>query len=479
MNVTIRFSPTLILLLWVFCSGCQSSQTGAIKVDYPNIIFILADDLGYSDLSCYGQSKFQTPNIDALARAGMRFTQHYSGSTVCAPSRSVLMTGLHSGNTSIRGNKEVQPEGQHPLESSVVTLAELLKERGYATGAFGKWGLGFPGSQGDPLKQGFDEFFGYNCQRIGHNYYPYSLWQNDQVVVLEENAGDQEGLYAPELIHKRTLEFIETNKSEPFFAFVPSIIPHAELKAPDRYMEKYRGKFEPELEYDGCDPGCESYKIGGYGSQKESHAAFVAMIDILDEQVGEIVSKVNDLGIADNTIIIFTSDNGPHREGGADPDYFDSNAELRGYKRDLYEGGIRVPFIAVWPDRIEASTTSDHISAFWDIYPTVAELVDLPVSNQIDGISLLPTLLGNEQQTHEYLYWEFHERGGRRAVRQGNWKLVQYDVKAENPGPMELYDLSTDLSEQYDRSDEMPELVEELRALFDRRTISPVEAWNF
>ncbi len=286
----------------------------------PNIIYILADDLGYGDLSCYGQTKFTTPNIDKLAKQGMLFTQHYSGSTVCAPSRSVLLTGMHTGHTPIRGNKGHYPEGQHPLPDSTYTLPEILKEKGYATGAFGKWGLGFPGSEGDPINQGFDTFFGYNCQRFGHSYYPEHLWSNKDSIVLTGNSGTKKEVYAPTLIHEKTLEFIEKNKDNPFFLYVPSIIPHAELAAPSDVIDRFQDEFSPEVEFKGVDDGPD-YKTGGYASQKNPHAAFAAMVSILDNQVGDIMNKVQELGIRDNTIIIFTSDNGPHIEGGADPDF--------------------------------------------------------------------------------------------------------------------------------------------------------------
>lgn len=470
-------------LFLIFIVGCQFSGTESHdhRVDLPNIVFILADDLGYGDLSCYGQKNFSTPNIDRLASEGMRFTQHYSGSTVCAPSRSVIMTGLHTGYTPIRGNQEVRPEGQHPLPAEAFTLAEMLQKKGYTTGAFGKWGLGFPGSEGDPLKQGFNRFYGYNCQRIAHNYFPYDLWDNDQKVVLEDNEGNREGTYAPLLIQEKTLDFIEENKSKPFFLFVPHVIPHAELKVPQEYMEKFRGKFLPEKHYAGCDPGCEDYKIGGYGTQEESHAAFAGMINLLDEQVGEIIEKINDLGLSENTIILFSSDNGPHLEGGADPDYFDSNGLLRGYKRDLYEGGIRVPLIAKWSGRIPASTVTDHVSAFWDIFPTIADLTTTELQEEVNGISFLPTLLNkpSEQLQHEYLYWEFSPMGGRKAVRQSNWKLVCYDLKREQPRPPELYDLSTDPGEQQDLALSHPEVVQRLLAMMNNRSEAIIERWNF
>ncbi len=477
-NINFRISALWVLIVCASCSSSGREENQQFKRP-PNIIYILADDLGYGDLSCYGQKKFSTPNIDKLASEGMLFTQHYSGSTVCAPSRSSLMTGLHTGNTPIRGNKEISPEGQHPMPASYHTMAELLKEKGYVTGAFGKWGLGFPGSEGDPLNQGFDTFYGYNCQRIGHNYYPFHLWDDQQMVMLTENTEDQEGAYAPQLIHKKTLEFIEEHKDQPFFAFVPSIIPHAELKVPDSYLARYRGKLQPEKVYEGCDVDCEEYKNGGYGSQPEPHAAFAGMIELLDEQIGEIVSKIEELNLQEKTIIMFTSDNGPHLEGGADPDYFNSNGGLRGYKRDLYEGGIRVPMIARWVGKIKPGTKTDHVSAFWDVLPTVADIAGEERPANLDGISFLPELLGAEQPSHDYLYWEFHEWGGRRAIRKDNWKMVCYDVKKENPRPVELYDLASDPQEKNDLAHKHPEIIEELLSLMENRTASPLDIWNF
>jgi len=443
----------------------------------PNIIYILADDLGYGDLSCYGQTHFQTPNIDKLAKNGIKFTQHYSGSTVCSPSRSSLMTGQHTGHTFIRGNKEIQPEGQHPLEAEAVTLAEALQDAGYVTGAFGKWGLGYPGSEGDPNNQGFDEFFGYNCQRIGHHYYPYHMWHNQDKIMLEGNEGTQKGDYGPEVIQEYALQFLENNHDKPFFMYYPSIIPHAELYAPKEYMENYRGKFEPEKIYDGVDAGEEGFRNGDYGSQPETHAAFAAMVDYLDTQVGEIVAKLKELGIYENTLIVFTSDNGPHMEGGADPDYFDSNGPLKGYKRDLYEGGIRVPMIAIWEGKIPAGSETGHVSAFWDVFPTVAEITGAKIPENTDGISFLPTLLGNEneQEKHEYMYWEFHERDGRQALRKGDWKLVKYNVLNPEKTTHELYNLSTDLGEENNVAEQHPEIVQELSEIMkNARTESEV-----
>ena len=345
-NILLKPSYYLISLCSFITPIITIENDSSVK-SKPNIIYILADDLGYGDLSCYGQTKFSTLNIDALSKEGMLFTQHYSGATVCAPSRSSLLTGLHSGHTFVRGNKEVRQEGQIPIPDSTYTLAEYLKDQGYVTGAFGKWGLGYPGSEGDPINQGFDKFYGYNCQRLGHHYYPYHLWENDRKIMLEGNTGKEKKQYAPNLIHHEALNFIDNNKDHPFFLFYPSIIPHAELSAPQAYMMRHIGKYGPEKDFKGTDDGPE-YRTGKYESQKYPRAAFAAMIELLDDQVGEIVRKIKDLGLEDNTIIIFTSDNGPHKEGGADPEYFNSNGNLRGYKRDLYEGGIRVPMIVKW-----------------------------------------------------------------------------------------------------------------------------------
>ena len=480
MNHRMLKKTAFFVTTWGWLMACTpSGQPEETAPPLPNIIYILADDLGYGDLSCYGQTKFSTPNIDRLATGGMRFTQHYSGSTVCAPSRSALMTGLHTGHTPVRGNKEIQPEGQYPLADSVRTLAEAMQQAGYATGAFGKWGLGYPGSEGDPNFQGFDTFFGYNCQRYGHTYYPRHLWSDQDSLVLEANAGTAKGTYAPTLIHERTLEFIETHQDEPFFLYVPSIIPHAELVAPDAYMARFRGKLLPETSFEGTDAG-EGYRTGAYASQPEAHAAFAAMISVLDEQVGEIVDKVQELGLEDNTLIIFTSDNGPHQEAGADPDYFDSNGPLRGYKRDLYEGGIRVPMIAHWPEHIAAGSETNHVSAFWDVFPTLLQLTEQSAANDRDGISFLPTLTGEgEQAQHDYLYWEFHEKGGRLAVRKGDWKAVQYEVLAQPDGPLELYNLATDVGEQNNVAQQHPEVVAEMKAILrSARTPSPVFAFG-
>ncbi len=459
----------LTIALFLFsCQNQSKKSDGKVEEQKPNIVYILADDLGYGDLSVYGQTHFQTPNIDKMAAEGMLFTQHYAGTTVCAPSRSSLMTGLTTGHTPIRGNKEVQPEGQWPIPDSTFTLAEMLKQAGYVTGGFGKWGLGYPGSEGNPNNQGFDEFYGYNCQRIAHNYYPSHLWDNEKKVILEGNAGDKFEDYAPELIQQHALQFIEKNKDKPFFLFYPNTIPHAELLLPEENLAKFRGKFLPENNYKGAEPGDEGFRNGSYGTQPESHAAFAAMVTLLDKQVGEVLAKLKELGLEKNTIVMFTSDNGPHLEGGADPDYFDSNGKLKGYKRDLYEGGIREPMIAWWPGKIEAGSTNDHISAFWDVMPTIAELVGIEAPKNIDGISFLPSLLKKEgQNQHDYLYWEFHEQGGRKALRKGDWKLVQYNVFDPEKTTTQLYDLSKDIGEENNIAKDHPEIVSELVELMN------------
>lgn len=472
---------TLLVIVASFGVGCTHQQTTKKKeiASKPNIIYILADDLGYGDLSFTGQKNFRTPNIDKLAADGMFFNQHYSGSTVCAPSRSALMTGLHTGHTYIRGNKEMRPEGQFPLDASAVTVAKILKSAGYATGAFGKWGLGFPGSDGDPNNQGFDTFYGYNCQRLGHNYYPYHLWENQTKEILTGNAGKKTEIYAPDVIHEKSLAFIEKHKDSPFFMYYPSIIPHAELLVPDSLLQKFSGKYLPEKEYAGLDDG-PRYRKGPYVSQKESHAAFVAMVYLLDKQVGEIRKKLDDLGIAENTLILFTSDNGPHKEGGADPDYFDSNAVFRGYKRDLYEGGIRVPLIAYWPNKIKENTTSNHISAFWDFLPTACDIANVDVPNNIDGISFLPEMLGQKQPKHNYLYWEFHAKGGKQAVRFGDWKGVRLNMSDDVFAPIELYHLPSDPGEQHDVANQNPKVVKEIVGLMENaHEYSPTFHFNY
>lgn len=466
---------------WIHTIGLLLvSKTLVYSNPAPNVIYILADDLGYGDLGILGQKHFDTPHIDKLANEGLIFTNHYSGSTVCAPSRASLLTGKHTGHAPVRGNLEVQPEGQYPMPNGTFIIPQMLKQAGYTSGIFGKWGLGAPGTSSEPLNMGFDRFYGYNCQRMAHHYYPYFLWNDDKREVLWDNFGMERGSYAPDLIHKQALEFIEDNKDQPFFCYYAIIQPHAEMFAQEKYMEKYRGKFPPESEFVGVDEGPE-FRKGEYGSQPESHAAFAAMVNSIDDYVGDVVALLEKMGIRNNTLIIFTSDNGPHTEGGHDPAYFDSNGPFRGTKRDLYEGGIRVPMIANWPAEIEAGSTTDHISAFWDIFPTLADITNQPIPADVDGISFLPTLLSEEgQEQHESLYWEFHELKGRQAIRKGKWKGVRYDVSIDPDSTIELYDLSEDPGETQNLADQFPEVATELSELLDNaRTVHPNPNFNF
>jgi len=413
----------------------------------PNVVFIVADDLGYGDLSCYGQEKFQTPHIDRLALSGTRFTRSYSGTTVSAPSRASLMTGLHTGHTPVRGNKEMEPEGQYPLPAETFTLFHLFKNAGYATGAFGKWGLGQPGSTGDPNNQGVDVFFGYNCQRLAHNYYPDHLWHNQTKIELPENNEGQFGTYAQDMIQSKALEFIDKQSKRSFFLYVPMVLPHAELVVPeDSIIRQLRGRFE-EIPYKGVDSG-PHFRKGGYMSQEYPHATHASMVKRIDLYVGQIIDKLKETGVYENTLIIFTSDNGPHFEGGGDPDFFNSNGICRGYKRDLYEGGIRVPTIISWQKKVPAGRENSFPFAFWDYLPTFAQLLKQKAPTGTDGISVLPTIMGEKgQKKHDYFYFEFQEQGGRQAIIQGDWKLLHLDVR--KGGRFELYNLASDPSENH------------------------------
>jgi len=451
-------------LLGLICMG--STALVAQEKGKPNIVFILADDLGYGDVGFNGQDKFTTPHIDQLAREGMQFTQFYAGTTVCAPSRSALLTGQHTGHTYVRGNIGVKPEGQLPLADTVQTFAMLLQRAGYRTAAFGKWGLGPVNSTGDPNKKGFDTFFGYNCQTQAHRYYPSHLWHNKYKIPLTANGErEHKEQYAPDLIQKQALAFLDDvqQTGQPFFLFLPYILPHAELVVPDDSLwAKYKGKF-PETPFHGADYK-KGARIGGYSSQDYPHAAFAAMVNRLDDYVGQIMAKLKTLGLDNNTLVVFTSDNGPHQEGGADPAFFHSNGGLRGIKRDVYEGGIRVPFVARWPGKIKAGTVNPFIGAFWDMAPTFLEIAgvsDLRLSS--DGLSILPTLLGKKQKQHDYLYWEFHEGGGKIAIRKDNWKAVILNVdQGLKQNHMELYRLDTDRAESKNLAAQYPEKCKEL-----------------
>ena len=472
----VKLSHALLLAGGAATAASCSSKKAEAQLQRPNVLFILADDLGWGDLSCYGQERFSTPNIDALAAAGLRFTQSYSGTTVSAPSRSCLVTGTHSGHTAIRGNRELDPEGQFPLPAGAQTLFHDFRNAGYTTGAFGKWGLGFVGSTGDPQAQGVDQFYGFNCQLLAHSYYPDHLWENDKRIDLPENRNDDSygtGSYAPDLIHAKALEFLEgaAQDGKPFFLWYPTTIPHAELLVPeDSLVQNLRGRY-PEKPFNGARPGDPYFLKGAYVAQEYPHATFAAMVTRLDHYVGELVQRLKDLGLYENTLIIFASDNGPHLEGGADPDFFDSNGPWRGYKRDVYEGGIRVPLIVSWPGHVAPGTQTDFLCSFWDLMPTFRELTGSASAEGMDGVSLLPLLTGAEgQQEHDYLYFEFQELGGRQAVRQGPWKLVHMAIRSEAPY-FELYNLDEDPGETHDLSASMPEKVQELKALMDEAHI--------
>ena len=427
-----------------------SAQDGAAERP-PNVVVIMADDLGYRELGCYGQTKIETPNIDRMAAQGMRFTQHYSGAPVCAPARCVLLTGRHSGHATIRDNFEHKPEGQEPILASEVTVAEVLKGAGYATGCFGKWGLGYPGSEGDPLAQGFDRFYGYNCQRHAHNFYPRYLWSDDEKVALEGNDRGRTGAqYSHDLITEQALAFIRAHTEEPFFCYVPFTIPHLALQVPEDSLEQYRARWE-ETPYTGR----------SYLPHQTPRAAYAAMITRMDRSVGEILALLEELEVDQQTLVIFTSDNGTtHLGQQVDYQFFASTGELRGLKGSVFEGGIRVPMVARWPGKIEARTTSDHVSAFCDLLPTLAELAGARTPDAVDGISFLPALLGraNAQKSHEYLFWDFPGYGGQLAVRMGKWKAVRRGLRKHPDAPLQLFDLEADIGERRDVAAEHPEI---------------------
>ncbi len=444
--------------------ACLSSAANAVHAAKPNIVYILLDDAGYGDVSCYGQKLFSTPNIDRLAAEGMKFTQHYSGSTVCAPTRCSLMTGLHTGHTYVRGNREVQPEGQSPMPSEIVTIPRLLKTAGYTSGAFGKWGLGAPSSPSDPAEH-FDTFFGYNCQRQAHLYYPDHLWRNKESVPLDGKT------YSETLILDEALQFVRDSKDKPFFLFLPVTIPHAAMQAPEEDMTAWRKKF-PQFED----------TVGKYaGSEtKNPIAAFAAMMTKADRGVGQLMSLLKELNLDKNTIVLFSSDNGPHKEGGHDPVFFDSNGPLKGFKRDLHEGGIRTPLIVRWPGKVRAGSLSDLISAHWDMLPTFCELAGIKTPAGLDGISMVAELTGKgTQKKHEFLYWEFYEQGGKRAVRFDQWKAVQLNLTGvDQIDGVELYELSKDIGEETNVADKHPQLIKRALEYFSAAH-TPSEFWQF
>ena len=464
----------------------------------PNIVFIMADDLGFSELGCYGQSKILTPRIDGLAGEGMRFTQNYSGNAVCAPSRCVLLTGKHPGHAIVRNNSEVKPEGQRPIPDSEQTIAELLRDRGYATGAFGKWGLGFPGSEGDPMNQGFDRFFGYNCQRHAHSYYPSYLWSDDKRIALENeppipghaslpkdlDAGKVASYkqfkgqdYAPDRINEQALKFIREHRDEPFYLYYPTLIPHVALHVPDEDLKPY-------LALKWIDPPFTRAAGYGYTPHFKPRAAYAAMITRLDTYVGRILDLLKELDLEKNTIVVFTSDNGTtHLKAEVDFDFFQSVAPLRGLKGSLYEGGVRVPLIVRWPGKVRAGSVSNYRTGFEDWVPTLLDLAESSRANGWvgDGVSIASTLLGAYQKDREFLYREFTGYGGQQAVWLGPWKGIrQRMLNPNNPDALktELYHLEEDVSESKNLANDYPKVVAQIEAIMSSQH-EPSERFPF
>lgn len=490
-----RKNHFIVLLTSIIILGCTSRQEVSLK---PNIIYFLADDLGYGEVGAYGQEKIQTPNIDLLAESGMLFTQHYSGAPVCAPSRYILLTGQHAGHAFIRGNDEwkergevwnyakaaLDPslEGQRPIPKSTVTLGKRLKSAGYKTSILGKWGLGAPQSEGIPNLQGFDYFYGYNCQRQAHNLYPPHLWENttkdtlDNELVVPHHQLDSladpyqdssyekytQKDYAPEKIHKKALSFIKKNSDRPFFMYYASPLPHLPLQVPKEHVARYREVFGAEEPYLGDK---------GYFPNRYPRATYAAMISYLDQQLGDLVSTLKEQGIYENTVIIFSSDNGPTYTGGVDFEFFESSRPFaNGYgktKGFVHEGGIRVPMIASWPNRIKAGSVSHHISSFHDLMPTLCDIAGAEIPKNVDGISFVSELLEEEQPSHEFLYWEFPSYNGQQAVRIGKWKGIRKNIFDGNL-TIELYNLDVDPEEHHDVSGQYPEVVKKVEQLMAR-----------
>lgn len=497
-----RFFTTLLTFGLIAVTSLQATA----QQKKPNIVYILADDLGYGDIGVMGQQKIETPNIDKLAANGMLFKNYYAF-PVCAPSRYLFLTGKHSGNAFIRGNdewtargdvwnfKEMEAnpylEGQLPIPDSTVTLSKQLKKAGYTTAVIGKWGLGAPFTAGAPNNQGFDYFYGYNCQRLAHTYYPAHLWENNFRIPLRNKvqpahvkfpAGEDslneanytaytQTDYAPDLMIDAALRFINKNKNAPFFLFYTTTIPHVSLQAPQKWIDYYHKKFGDEPPYTG----------GNYSPSRYPHATYAAMISALDEQVGQIIAELKKLNLYDNTIVVFTSDNGPASNGGSDPEWFNSAGPYKagkGYgKGTVYEGGIRVPFIIQWPSKIKAGITTEHIAANWDFFPTICNIAGIAVPGNIDGISYQRVLSGKEnaQQKHEYLYWEFPESGGQQAVRWKEWKGIRKNIR-KGALELELYNLSTDPTEKNNVARQHPEVIKEIEKIMKQAHTTPAVA---
>ena len=488
-----------LLSLSFSCKAPIKKEIGYSDKQKPNIIYILADDLGYGQLGSYGQEKIETPNIDALAKNGMQFSNHYAGSSLSSPSRCVLLTGMHLGHAQIRSNDEMSErgdvwdyvktqespelEGQFPLKGGTQTIGTLLQGAGYKTAVIGKWGLGGPLTEGAPNKQGFDFFYGHNCQRQAWNYYPRYLWNNpdkvwlnneliipgtkDKKTKLPKNldpydpdsySGYTLNEYAPDLMQKEVINFIRENRDHPFFMFYATPIPHTSLQVPKRWVEYYHEKFGDEEPYLG---------EKNYFPVRYPRATFAAMVSYLDEQVGELVAELKELGLDKNTLIIFTSDNGPASAGGTDSPWFDGAKPFRSgqsfVKGSLYEGGIRIPMIAKWPGKIEAGSQTDLISAFYDVLPTLCDVAGIDTPQDIDGISFLPTLLKEKvQKEHDFLYWEHIGQGGQQAIRMGKWKGLRKDI-LEGKLHIQLFNLENDIQELNDVSSEFPEIIQKMQ----------------
>ncbi|MGH9372305.1 MAG: arylsulfatase [Vicinamibacterales bacterium] len=494
MSRTLSIAATLMLLVAAAPDG-GSRQTPGTPVSRPNVIYVFADDLGYGELGAYGQRKIRTPHLDQLAREGMRFTQHYTGAPVCAPSRGMLLTGLHAGHAYIRGNYELggftddQEGGQMPLPTGTRTVAHLMRDAGYATAAIGKWGLGMHDNTGDPRAHGFDYFYGLLDQKQAHNYYPTHLWENGQRVPLgnryfsphqrldaplaDAAAYDQYRAedYAPELMTQKALAFIERHREHPFFLYLAYPLPHAALQAPEAMVRQYVGEFE-EHPYLGQQ---------GYLPTPYPLSTYAAMITTLDSYVGRVLDRLQALGLDERTIVMFSSDNGTTFNGGVNRESFDSTGGLRGAKMDVYEGGIRVPFLARWPDRIPQGAVSGLVSAQYDVLATLAELVGQETP-PTDGVSMLPTLLGRPgaQNGREFLYFEYPEKGGQVAVRLGNWKGVKVDMKRNPNAPWQLYALEADVAETDDVAKAHPEILRRLDAIVAREhRRAHIREWEF
>lgn len=510
----LKKSMLSLLLAGTFFLSCKETAKETLAKDEPtkpNIIYILADDLGYAEVGAYGQKKIETPNIDALAKEGMMFTQHYTSAPVCAPARHMLLTGKHAGHAYIRSNSEWKErgdvwnhyamakdstlEGQGPMPESTITMADRLKEVGYTTGIVGKWGLGAPHTKSVPNDMGFDFFYGYNCQRQAHTYNPLFLYKNRNRVhfandtvppgtKLADGADPNDAksyaqfdqlYYSPDSMFKELTDFVDRSKEQPFFLYWASPIPHVALQAPKRWVDYYSAKYGEEEPYLGDQ---------GYFPHQKPRAAYAAMVSYLDENIGKLVQQLKDEGIYENTLIIFTSDNGPSYAGGADPEYFESAKPSEGEygkgKGFLYEGGIRVPMIASWPGTIKRGTTSDHISAHYDMLATFADVGGYENLDKTDGISMLPAMLSKEnQKEHEFLYWEFPSYGGQVAIRMGDWKVVRQNLKNAKEPTLELYNLKDDPTETTNVAASNPEILQKAAEIFKReRDVPELESFK-